>query len=102
MLAVIKTGGKQYIVQKGDTIRVERLLGDEGSDVVFDAVLLRADVNGSSFDLGTPLVSKQVKGTVVKQGRSKKVSVVKYKAKVRYNKTHGHRQHFTEVKITEV
>ncbi|MGB0757773.1 MAG: 50S ribosomal protein L21 [Patescibacteria group bacterium] len=102
MFAVIKTGGKQYLVQKGDTIRVEKLLGEEGSKVAFDAVLMKASPDGKTVDVGTPNVKSTVEGTVVKQGRAKKVDVVKYKSKTRYKKQYGHRQHFTEVKITTV
>ena len=102
MLAVIKTGGKQYVVAKGDKIRVERLEGDEGSKVTFDAVLLKSDEKGSKLEVGVPTVTGAVEGKILKQSRSRKVEVVKYKPKTRYKKVHGHRQHFTEVEITKI
>lgn len=102
MLAIIKTGGKQYIVQKGDTIRVEKLVGEEGAKITFDAVLFKGDEKGSKVEVGAPTLSATVEGKVLRQGRSRKVRVVKYKPKTRYNKTQGHRQHFTEVEITKV
>ena len=92
-VAVIKTGGKQYVVSKGDTIAIEKLPGDlkKGDTVVFGEVLL-VD-NGSDTTIGAPLIKgAEVKGTVVLAGLDKKVDVVKYKPKSRYYKRKGHRQ----------
>lgn len=107
MLAIIKTGGKQYIVKEGDTLRVEKLSTDNtpieaGKTVKFDQVLLTASEDGSTLKAGNPTTGGTVEATVVKQGRAKKVLVRKFRAKVRYSKTYGHRQPFTEVKITKI
>ncbi len=101
--AVIKTGGKQYRVSKGDSIRIEKL-GDEvevGQKINFDEVLL-VD-NGKDTTIGTPFISgASVSAEVTKIGRADKIMVVKYLQKSRYHKKNGHRQHFVEVKITAI
>lgn len=102
-LAVIKTGGKQYVVQKGDTITIEKLPGElqKGDAVTFSEVLMTDD--GSTVNLGVPLVKgASVKGTIAEVGRAKKIDVVKYKAKSRYLKRRGHRQPFVKVKIDSI
>lgn len=102
MFAIIKTGGKQYIVREGETITIEKLATEPGGTVEFE-VLLRAEEDGSKVDVGTPLVSgAKVQGQILEHGRAKKISVVHYKPKVRYKKRVGHRQPFTKVKITKV
>jgi large subunit ribosomal protein L21 len=102
MIAIIHTGGKQYIVREGQELKVETLKGNAGDAVSFD-VLLRAEEDGSKVDVGTPNVSgAKVEGTIMEHGRNKKIEVVHYKAKVRYKKRVGHRQGFTKVKITKV
>lgn len=101
--AVIKTGGKQYVVSKGDIISIEKLSDNskEGDKVVFDYVLLTD--NGKETTIGTPIIKDvKVKGTIVKIGRAKKIDVVKYKAKSRYIKRRGHRQPFVSVCIDSV
>ena len=101
--AVIKTGGKQYIVAKGDAIFIEKLPGDlkEGDAVTFSEVLL-VD-NGSDTTIGAPTIKgAEVKGTVVTAGKAKKIDVVKYKAKSRYYKRRGHRQPYLKVKIDSI
>lgn len=104
MIAVIKTGGKQYTIKEGDTIRVEKLDNvEEGKPVTFDEVLLVSKEDGSDTKVGTPTVKgATVEATVKKQGRAKKVLVQKFKAKVRYSRTQGHRQPFTEVEISKI
>lgn len=98
--AVIKTGGKQYVVKEGTVLNVEKLPAADGETVSFD-VLFTDD--GSEAKVGTPLVAgAKVTGTVVSGGRDKKKIVVKYKAKSRYYKKRGHRQPFTKVKIGAV
>ncbi len=100
-LAVIKTGGKQYIVEPGKKIKVEKLEAEEGKEVIFDQVLLTSDVK--KLLVGTPLVEgAKVTGKVLKQGRADKIVVFKYKPKKRYKKKQGHRQSFTEVEITKI
>ena len=102
-VAVVKTGGKQYVVQKGDTISIEKLPGDlkKGDSVVFDEVLL-VD-NGSDTTIGAPSIKgAEVRGTVVLAGKAKKIEVVKYKPKSRYYKRNGHRQLILKVKIDSI
>jgi len=98
--AVIKTGGKQYTVSKGDVVTIERLAGThkEGDKVSFDEVLLWD--NGKDTTIGTPFIPKAaVKGTITEIGRAAKIIVVHYKQKSRYFKKNGHRQPFFKVKI---
>ncbi|MBX9765318.1 50S ribosomal protein L21 [Patescibacteria group bacterium] len=98
-IAVIKTGGKQYLVQKGSVVSVEAIPGvKEGDSVTFDSVLFTDD--GKESKLGAPMISgAKVTATAVEVGRGKKIVVVKYKAKSRYHKKRGHRQPFLKVKI---
>lgn len=101
MIAVITTGGKQYLVRPGEQIRIEKIDGEPASSVTFNEVLLV--VNGDDVRVGAPTVSgAAVTGTVVGHGRHKKVVGVKFKAKKRYRRKFGHRQHYTEVKIQEI
>ncbi|MCF6276667.1 MAG: 50S ribosomal protein L21 [Candidatus Magasanikbacteria bacterium] len=103
MIAVIETGGKQYLVKVGSVLKVEKLDINEGEEVTFDKVYLLANEEGGDVKVGTPIVEGAiVKATVEENGRSKKVRVVKYKRKIRYKKVFGHRQHFTKIKITEI
>ena len=99
--AVIQTGGKQYRVQPGDTIRVESLRGDEGDAVeLTDVLMVSQDGN---VTLGTPTVAgAKVTAEVVGNGRGKKIVVFKYKAKTRYRKKNGHRQPYTELRVTGI
>ena len=105
--AVIKTGGKQYIVSPGQKIKVEKLPNKEGEEVVFDQVLLQetdssAGSGQGTLKIGTPLVQgAKVKGKVLRQGMGKKTIAYKYKAKKREHSKKGHRQLFTEVEIIE-
>jgi large subunit ribosomal protein L21 len=105
--AVIKAGGKQYVVKSGDLVTVEKFVSPTGEDVkkgdtvTFSEVLLTDD--GSATKIGAPLVKgASVSGTVFSVGRAKKVEVVKYKAKSRYLKRSGHRQPFVKVKIDAI
>lgn len=98
MLAVIKTGGKQYIVSPEKILKIEKLNVKEGDTFLFDEVLLIAD--NKQIAVGTPTVAgAKVEAKVLKQGRSKKIIVFKYHAKTRYRKKKGHRQSFSEVEI---
>ncbi len=98
-IAVIKTGGKQYLVTEGQTITIEKLGSTEGA-VSFETLLTD---DGATTEVGTPLLSGvKVGGTVVSEGKAKKLTVVKYKAKSRYFKKRGHRQPFTKVKIEKI
>jgi len=101
MLAVIKTGGKQYLVAPGEKIKIEKIEGKENKEVVFEEVLLLQ--KGKSIKIGDPLVKgAKVIGKIVNQGKSEKVIVFKYKPKTRYKVKKGHRQPFTEVEITKI
>ncbi|MBI4122640.1 MAG: 50S ribosomal protein L21 [Parcubacteria group bacterium] len=102
MIAIIKTGGKQYVVKEGDTLDVEKL-ASEGASVSFGEVLLVASEDGATLTMGTPNVSgATVSASVVSEGRTKKIDVIKYKPKVRYRKKTGHRQAYTRVKIEKI
>lgn len=101
MYAVIKTGGKQYKVAPGDSLRVESLAGDVGQTVSFDEVLMIVD--GDKITAGTPLVANgKVSAEVVAHGRGDKIRIVKHRRRKHYHKEQGHRQNFTEVKITGI
>ena len=100
MYAVIKTGGKQYRVAQGDRLRVEKLPGDVGASVTFDEVLM---LGGDKVSVGTPLVKgAKVTAEIVAQDRAKKVIVFKFRRRKNYRRKRGHRQPFTEIKITGV
>ena len=101
MIAVIKTGGKQYLVKKGDKVKIEKIEGKEGSSVKFSEVLFLGDEKG--VNIGSPTVKgATVEGKILKQGKAKKVWGIKHKPKKRYKIKFGHRQPVTEVEITKV
>lgn len=101
MYAVIETGGKQYRVQENQVIHVEKLEGEAGDKIVFDKVL--AVSKEGKFTCGTPYVQgSTVEGSVVKQGKGKKIIVFKFKAKKNYRKKQGHRQPFTRIQIEKI
>ena len=101
MYAIIATGGKQYRVQEGDEIVIEKLEAAEGDAVVFDQVLAAGE--GADIKVGTPVVEgAAVNAKVVENGKGKKVIIYKYKAKKDYRKKQGHRQPFTKLEILEV
>src|SRR3989344_3140372 len=99
MLAVIKTGGKQYLVKAGNKIRVEKLAGQAGQAIEFATLLKAGNEQGEKLEIGKPLLVSKTEGKILKQDKAKKVLVVKYKPKTRYRKRVGHRQPFTEVLI---
>ena len=97
MYAVIKTGGKQYKVASGDVLKIEKIAGDEGSEVVFNEVLALDDT------YGTPMIAgASVKATVLKQAKDAKIIVFKKKRRQNYRRKNGHRQNITLVKITDI
>jgi large subunit ribosomal protein L21 len=101
MYAIIKTGGKQYQVSEGDVISVEKLNGANGETIVFDEILVVS--KDGELQIGAPVVTgATVEGTVVQQGKEKKVIVFKYKPKKDYRKKQGHRQPFTRIKIEKI
>ncbi|UXI67192.1 50S ribosomal protein L21 [Tahibacter amnicola] len=101
MYAVIVTGGKQYRVMQGETLRVELLPADVGSTISFDQVLLVGE--GEKITIGAPTVKgATVAATVKSHGRADKIRIVKFRRRKHYRKEIGHRQHFTEVEITGI
>lgn len=101
MYAVIVSGGKQYRVQEGDTLKLETLPEDVGAVVKFEKVLMLG--NGDKVTLGQPFLTDcKVSGTVLSQGRHKKIRIIKFRRRKHHEKWQGHRQNFTEVKITEI
>ena len=101
MYAVVITGGKQYRVEAGTELTIERLAADAGSSVTFDRVLFVGD--GDTVTVGTPTVDgATVSGTVLGETLGPKLRIFKFKQKVKYRRTTGHRQHFTRVRIDEI
>lgn len=101
MYAVIASGGKQYKVQAGETLRVEKLKGEVGQPITFDQVLLVGE--GETLRVGQPLVANaRVKARIVEQDRARKILVFKYKRRKRYRRKLGHRQPYTAVRIDAI
>lgn len=101
MYAVIKSGGKQYKVAEGQRLKLEKLPAEEGGKVAFDEVLLL--VNGENVTLGAPFIQgASVSAEVIQQGRHKKIHIIKMRRRKHYMRRQGHRQDFTEVKITQI
>ncbi len=101
MYAVIKTGGKQYKVSKGATLKVEKIAADEGAKVVLDQVLMVVD--GEDVKVGSPLVKGgKVTATVKSHGRGKKIEIIKFRRRKHHRKQMGHRQNYTELEITGI
>ena len=99
MQAIIATGGKQYKVSEGDVIRVEKLDAEAGATVTFDQVVA---VRDTDLKVGGDVANSTVTGTVMDQGKGKKIIVYKYKRKSGYHKKNGHRQAYTEVEIDKI
>ena len=101
MYAVIKTGGKQYRVANGETLKIETLVADVGSTVAFEEVLMVGE--GETVKVGAPMLAgSSVKAEVIAHGRGDKIRIVKHRRRKHYHKEMGHRQNFTQVKITEI
>lgn len=101
--AVIQTGGKQYKVTAGDTLKIEKIEANQNEEINLKEVLLLFDENTKEIELGAPYVKDaEVKAKVLEQGKAKKVTVLKFKSKVRYKKKYGHRQPYTKLHITEI
>ena len=101
-IAVIVTGGKQYIVREGQELKIEKLEREPGAIVSYDALLV-SDEEGKNTKVGTPTVSgAKISASVIENGRAKKVSVIKYKPKSRYRRNVGHRQPFTQIRIEKI
>ena len=101
MYAIVDSGGKQYKVQEGEVLRVEKLAGEVGDSVSFDRILMFSD--DDNVNIGTPLLEDvAVNGHIVEQGKAKKIIVFKYKRRKRYRRKRGHRQQFTAVKVDSI
>ena len=101
MYAIVDSGGKQYKVQEGEILRVEKLTGEVGDSVSFDRILMFSD--GENVNVGTPLLEDvAVNGHIVEQGKAKKIIVFKYKRRKRYRRKRGHRQQFTAVRVDSI
>lgn len=101
MYAVIKTGGKQYKVSEGATLKVEKIAADEGAKIELDQVLMVVD--GDNVKLGSPLVEGgKVTATIKSHGRGKKVEIIKFRRRKHHRKQMGHRQSYTELEITGI
>ncbi len=101
MYAVIATGGKQYRVTKGETLRVDKLDGEEGSKVELDSVLMIAD--GDKISVGTPTLKKgSVTATIKSHGRGKKIEIIKFRRRKNSRTQAGHRQSYTEIEVTDI
>ena len=100
MYAVIKTGGKQYRVMQGETLRVEKLDVEEGKSIDFDNVLMLGD--GDKITLGDALKGALVSATVKSHGRADKIRIIKFRRRKHHMKQQGHRQHYTEIEITGI
>ena len=101
MYAVVKTGGKQYRVSPGDTIHVETLPGEVGSEVELGEVITIADDDGNVM-AGAEVSGAKVKATIASHGRAKKIIVFKFKRKKQYKRTNGHRQNYTRLTVNEI
>lgn len=101
MYAIIVSGGKQYRVQEGDTLKLESLPEEVGANINFDKVLMIG--NGDKVTMGRPFLdSSKVSATVLSQGRHKKIRIIKFRRRKHHEKWQGHRQNYTEVKITQI
>ena len=101
MYAVVAAGGKQYKVEEGDVLRIEKVVGNVGDALTFDKVLLVSD--GENVTIGQPMIENTlVNAQIIEQGKSKKIIVFKYKRRKRYRRKQGHRQRYTAVKIDSI
>jgi len=100
-IAIIKAGGKQYKVKEGQELKIEKIAAEKGEKINLD-VLLIADENGENLQIGTPVLTNAVEAEVLEQGRGKKVTIIKFKAKTRYRRKVGHRQPYSKVKVTSI
>ena len=100
-VAIIESGSKQYLVSPKTKVQIEKVAGEVGETIKIDKVLLKTD--GKNLEVGKPYISgAMVEATVLKQARSKKILVFKYKSKSKYRRKQGHRQNYTEIEITKI
>ena len=101
--AVIKTGGKQYLVKEGQTLKVEKIQANKDGLIEFNEVLMTSEGEGSAYKMGSPFLNDfKIQAELVRDGKEKKVLVTRYHSKTRYRKKKGHRQPFSEVRIKEI
>ncbi len=102
MFAIIQTGGKQYVVEEGQTLKVEKLDNEDGDKIEFDALLV-SDDEGKETKVGAPIVANaKVTASIVETAKGKKITIIKYKPKSKYRRKTGHRQTYTEIKIEKI
>jgi len=101
-IAVIKTGGKQYLVKEGDILSIEKIEGQVGDKISIKDVLLFVDLKQKKTTIGQPILKISVNAEIISQKKGDKISVIKYKPKTRYFKKQGHRQFYTEIKIIKI
>lgn len=100
MLAVVKTGGKQYIIKEGDTFDIEKIEGEEGKKITLDNILLVSD---GELKIGDPIINNaKAEAEIIKQFKGEKVEIIKYKKKTGYRRKTGHRQQYTKIKINKI
>jgi len=97
--AIIKTGGKQYVVKEGQFVKIEKINGEVGQTIKFETLLM---ADNEKLDLGKPSLGEKVEGKILEFGKAKKVNVIKFKNKIRYKKNIGHRQLFAKIKIVGI
>jgi large subunit ribosomal protein L21 len=103
MFAVIKTGGKQYLVKENDVLEIEKIDKAVKDKIVFDKILLVFDENGEKVIIGQPFIEKaKVEAEILEQKKGKKIKIIKFKRKTRYRRKKGHRQLLTKVKILRI
>lgn len=102
LFAVIKTGGKQYLVKEGDILRIEKLEEKIGKKIFFKDVFLYFDAKKTGVEIGKPILKIKVEAEILAQDKAKKIKIIKYKPKTRYHRTQGHRQPYTEVRILKI
>lgn len=100
-IAIIKTGGKQYKVEAGKSLKIEKLPLEVGATVKFETLMV-AEADGATVELGKPSLGERVEAKVLEQDKAEKVSVIKYKNKTRYKRNVGHRQPYTKVEISSI
>ncbi|OQX71581.1 50S ribosomal protein L21 [Candidatus Parcubacteria bacterium 4484_255] len=101
-IAVIKTGGKQYLIKEGDILSIEKIRGQVGDKIFLKDVLLFVDSKQKKTAIGRPILNVSVEAEIISQSKGKKIDIIKYKPKTRYFKKQGHRQCYTEIKILTI
>ncbi len=100
-MAVVKTGGKQYLVKENDEIVVDKIVGEKAQDLILETLAVFDDA-GASLELGNPAITKSAIAQIVEQGKGEKIRIARFKAKVRYRKVMGFRPQLTKIKIVSI